>query len=183
MVSQLPTFPFTSYHYTSALCCGAINTDWRLICLTDSSQVDFRNPAAFHRDIASVTTLLKHFLRDLPDPLLTSANYGSFLSAAQIEDDVVRRDSLHAIINELPDPNYATLRQLMLHLNKVAEHSSRNRMTPTNLATCFGPTLMGPITAMGPMSAEMRDANLQVKAVETILLNTFQIFDDDEEAS
>lgn len=31
-----------------------------------------------------------------------------------IEDDVARRDNLHAIINDLPDPNYATLRALVL---------------------------------------------------------------------
>lgn len=31
-----------------------------------------------------------------------------------IEDDISRRDSLHAIINDLPDPNYATLRALVL---------------------------------------------------------------------
>lgn len=31
-----------------------------------------------------------------------------------IEDDISRRDNLHAIINDLPDPNYATLRALVL---------------------------------------------------------------------
>ena len=31
-----------------------------------------------------------------------------------IDEDVTRRDSLHAIINSLPDPNYATLRALIL---------------------------------------------------------------------
>jgi Rho GTPase-activating protein RGD1 len=107
--------------------------------------------------------------------LLTSANYASFLSAARIDDDVVRRDSMHAIINDLPDPNYATLRQLTLHLNKVAEHSGQNRMTASNLAIVFGPTLMGQGQA-----GDVRDAGWQAKVVETIILNTFQIFDDDD---
>ena len=31
-----------------------------------------------------------------------------------IDDDILRRDSLHAVINSLPDPNYATLRALIL---------------------------------------------------------------------
>ena len=31
-----------------------------------------------------------------------------------IDDDTTRRDSMHAIINSLPDPNYATLRALTL---------------------------------------------------------------------
>src|SRR5271155_1362301 len=111
--------------------------------LIDSSLVDFRNPAAFHHDIASVTTLLKHFLRDLPDPLLTSPNYATFLKAATIEDDIQRRDMLHVTINSLPDPNYATLCVLTLHLNRVAEHSDRNRMGRANLAIIFAPTILG----------------------------------------
>jgi len=146
---------------------------------TDSSQVDFRNPAAFHHDIASVTTLLKHFLRDLPDPLLTSAQYSAFIQSAKIEDDTVRRDSLHAIINSLPDPNYATLRVLTLHLDRVAQKSEKNRMTPGNLAIVFGPTLMGQQSTTG-QTRDIRDAALQARVVETILNNTFQIFDDDE---
>lgn len=36
------------------------------------------------------------------------------ISCLGIEDDTVRRDSMHAIINGLPDPNYATLRTLVL---------------------------------------------------------------------
>ena len=31
-----------------------------------------------------------------------------------IDDDITRRDSMHATINSLPDPNYATLRALTL---------------------------------------------------------------------
>ncbi|RMZ85392.1 hypothetical protein DV737_g731, partial [Chaetothyriales sp. CBS 132003] len=144
----------------------------------DASQVDFRNPAAYKNDIASVTTLLKHFLRDLPDPLLTSAAYGQFIQAAQIDNDNVRRDSLHAIINSLPDPNYATLRVLTLHLHRVAQHAERNRMTVQNLAICFGPTLMGQAGKDG--QADIKDAGWQARVIETIVNNTFQIFDDDE---
>ena len=40
-----------------------------------------------------------------------------------IDDDVIRRDSLHAIINSLPDPNYATLRALILVRNCILELS------------------------------------------------------------
>ena len=90
------------------------------------------------------------------------------------EDNIVRRDSLHAIINSLPDPNYATLRALTLHLNRVQEHSTVNRMNASNLAIVFGPTLMGANT--GP---NIQDAGWQVRVIDTILNNTYQIFDDD----
>lgn len=91
--------------------------------------------------------------------------YGVSNQALGIDDDIQRRDSLHAIINNLPDPHYATLRALILvriwrnqasrlsgrmrltkdlltrvmqHLNKVQEHYATNRMNAGNLAICFG---------------------------------------------
>ncbi|KAK7731437.1 Rho GTPase-activating protein [Botryosphaeria dothidea] len=139
----------------------------------DSSAVDFRNPEAFYHDVNSVAGLLKQFLRDLPDPLLTSAHYDEFIEAAKIEDDTVRRDSLHAIINALPDPNYATLRAVVLHMNRVQERSASNRMSTSNLAICFAPTIMG------QHRGAMADAGLQAKVLDTILVNTYQIFDED----
>jgi hypothetical protein len=103
----------------------------------DSARVDFRNPETFHHDVNNPANLLKQFLRELPDPLLTSEHYSALLDAARIQDDMTRRDSLHAIINALPDPNYATLRALVLHLHRVNEHQRANRMTPGNLAVVF----------------------------------------------
>ncbi|OBT99219.1 hypothetical protein VE01_02590 [Pseudogymnoascus verrucosus] len=142
----------------------------------DSSKVDFRNPEAFFHDVNSVAGLLKQFFRDLPDPLLTTAQYASFISAARLDDDIVRRDSLHAIINALPDPNYATLRAVTLHLHRVTEAASVNRMTSSNLAIVWGPTLMG----MGGVGGgAIQDAGWQVRVVQTILENCYQIFDDD----
>ncbi|EXJ64363.1 hypothetical protein A1O7_00699 [Cladophialophora yegresii CBS 114405] len=147
----------------------------------DANSVDLRTRGA--DDIASVTTLLKHFLRDLPDPLLTAAQYRDFIQAAKLEDAVQRRDAIHALVNALPDPNYATLRVLTIHLHKVAQHSSSNKMTHNNLAIVFAPTLMGQragVNGNGPGSADIADSGWQAKVVETILDNTFQIFDADE---
>ncbi|KXJ94031.1 hypothetical protein Micbo1qcDRAFT_40749 [Microdochium bolleyi] len=141
---------------------------------SESSILDFRNPENFFHDVNSVAGLLKQFFRDLPDPLLTAEHYQNLIEAAKHEDDVVRRDSLHAIINDMPDPNYATLRALTLHLHRVTEASSINRMNSQNLAIVFGPTLLG--TAPG---SNIADAGWQVRVVETILNNTYQIFDED----
>lgn len=103
--------------------------------ILDSGQVDFRNPEAFFHDVNSVAGLLKQFFRELSDPLLTREHYQGFIEAARrfqktffqvaqlivvgIDDDIMRRDSMHATINALPDPNYATLRALTLVSIKV----------------------------------------------------------------
>lgn len=126
----------------------------------DSAQVDFTNPEFFYHDVNSVAGLLKQFFRDLPDPLFTSQFYPDFINAARkiplaslsnvqprritaddvtgIDDDIQRRDSLHALVNNLPDAHYATLRALVLHLNKIQEHYLQNRMNAGNIAICFG---------------------------------------------
>ncbi|KAG5975092.1 hypothetical protein E4U58_002086 [Claviceps cyperi] len=142
----------------------------------DSSNpaLDFRNPENFYHDVNSVTGLLKLFFRGLPEPLMTLQHHAEFVEAAKIEDDNMRRDSLHAIINSLPDPNYATLRAIMLHLYRVVDNSHVNRMSSHNLAVIFGPTLMG-----NDPSTAISDAGWQIKVVNTILQNTYQIFDED----
>lgn len=50
-------------------------------------------------------------------------------------------------------------------------------MNTSNLAIVFGPTLMG--TSTGP---NIQDSGWQVRVIDTILQNTYQIFDDDWEA-
>ncbi|KAJ9490137.1 hypothetical protein VN97_g3120 [Penicillium thymicola] len=140
----------------------------------DSSQVDFTNPENFYHDVNSVAGLAKQFFRDLPDPLFTTQFYQQFVDAARFDDDIQRRDSMHALINSLPDAHYATLRAIILHLNKIQEHYTHNRMNAGNLAICFGPTLLG-----ANSGGSIADAGWQVRVVETILNNTFQIFDDD----
>lgn len=53
------------------------------------------------------------------------------------------------------------------------DNAGTNRMSPQNLAIVFGPTLMGTGSNIG-------DSGFQARVVETILLNTYQIFDDDD---
>ena len=121
---------------------------------SDASTVDFRNPEAFQHDVNSVAGLLKQFFRELPDPLLTRQFYQGFIDAAKIPDSSQSRDSMHALINALPDSNYATLRAVVLvrvslvlassrahdtpqHLHRVKQMSESNRMSSTNLAICW----------------------------------------------
>jgi len=84
----------------------------------------------------------------------------------------MRRDAMHQYINSLPDPNYATLRVLVLHLHRVSLQSGLNKMDIRNLGIVFGPTVLG--------GGNVQDAGWQTKVMETILHHTYEIFDPDE---
>jgi Rho GTPase-activating protein RGD1 len=51
---------------------------------SEPDNVDFRTPAGFYEDIHAVAGILKTFLRELPEPLLTRAFYDNFINASGI---------------------------------------------------------------------------------------------------
>jgi Rho GTPase-activating protein RGD1 len=48
----------------------------------DPSTLDFRRQGDFFYDVNSVTSILKQFFRDLPEPLLTNLLYQDFINAS-----------------------------------------------------------------------------------------------------
>lgn len=159
---------------------------------TDWSTVDVMANEAI-QDINIVAGCLKQWFRELPDPLLTYQLYPAFIEASKIENDFLRQVRLHEQVNNLPDANYATLRFLMAHLDRIRAHESINQMSAHNLAIVFGPTLL-----RSPHEAQMAgagaaashggvgqmyfpDMSLQCKAIETILLKYRDIFVESDE--
>lgn len=69
-------------------------------------------------DINVISGALKLWFRELPEPLLTYGLYHPFIEAARYENDRLRHIRLHEQVNELPDPNYATLKYFMGHLDR-----------------------------------------------------------------
>ncbi|THH17052.1 hypothetical protein EW146_g3687 [Bondarzewia mesenterica] len=136
-------------------------------------------------DINNVTSVLKLWLRELPDPLLTTAMHQKLLNAANIENDRLRHIRLHERVNELPDANYATLKYFLGHLQRISQFEAQNSMSISNISIVFGPTLFSQGVGNGPNSGPpvMVDAALQNKAVETILEHYTDIFIDEGEAS
>jgi hypothetical protein len=134
-------------------------------------------------DINNVTSALKSWFRELPDPLLTLSLHQGFIDAAKIENDRLRHIRLHERVNDLPDPNYATLKYFLGHLYRVSQYESENSMSIQNLAIVFGPTLFSQMApsagANGQMNGGMEDAAHQNKAVQTILEHYADIFVDD----
>lgn len=94
----------------------------------DPERIDFRSPVGFFGEIHAVAGILKQYLRELPEPVLTKGFYKDFIQVARkpnsykrlivaIEPDFHRRDAIHSLINDLPDANYSCIRTLALHLH------------------------------------------------------------------
>lgn len=143
----------------------------------DLDSVDLDTPE-WSGDINNVASVLKMWLRELPDPLLTYSLHQGFIEAAKIENDRLRHIRLHERVNELPDPNYATLKYFLGHLHKVIQHAAENSMSVQNLSIVFGPTLF---RQNGPQGGFIADAPFQNQAIETILLHYTDIFIDETE--
>ncbi|WWD21201.1 hypothetical protein CI109_105685 [Kwoniella shandongensis] len=125
-------------------------------------------------DINVISGALKLWFRELPEPLLTYGLYHSFIEAARYENDRLRHIRLHEQVNELPDPNYATLKFFMGHLDRVRRKDSVNQMSVSNLSIVFGPTLLGAPPEEGGLNLE--HMSFQCKAIETILEKYHEIF-------
>ncbi|KAH7066375.1 hypothetical protein BKA63DRAFT_160737 [Paraphoma chrysanthemicola] len=149
---------------------------WQLkaIFTSGSAQTDFRDASNFQHEINAVADLLMHFFFELPEPVLTNEFYSRFIIAAGIDDGRMRRDTMHALVNALPDTNYATLRVLVLHLHRVMKASKFDHVTLTQLSSCWVPCLMG-----RPRSGGMTDAVQRANVFYTLLNNVLQIFDED----
>ncbi|XP_023254315.1 rac GTPase-activating protein 1-like [Seriola lalandi dorsalis] len=119
-------------------------------------------------DINVITGVLKDFLRNLPEPLLTFHLNKAFMAAAEIQDDDNSLAMMYQTIGELPQPNRDTLACLMIHLQKVSQ-SVDTKMDVNNLARVFGPTLVGhAVPDPDPMTI-LHDTNRQPRVVERLL--------------
>jgi len=89
-----------------------------------------------------VANVLKRFIRQLDEPLLTESLRESFLKTARIENQDEKLDKYRELLNKLPTINYNTLRRLMGHLHIVADQCEKNLMPVYNLAPLWGPNML-----------------------------------------
>ncbi|XP_034533886.1 rho GTPase-activating protein 6-like isoform X4 [Notolabrus celidotus] len=102
--------------------------------------------------IHDVAALLKEFLRDMPDPLLTKELYTAFINTTLLDQDE-QQIITQLLVYLLPACNSDTLHRLLEFLSTVTDHAedrldkdrqeiTGNKMTSLNLATIFGPNLL-----------------------------------------
>ncbi|XP_037554014.1 unconventional myosin-IXb [Nematolebias whitei] len=119
--------------------------------------------------IHTVTGLVKQWLRELPDPLMTFAHYNDFLHAVELPE---RQEQLHAIykvLEELPSANFSTLERLIFHLVRVSKEEAHNRMSPNSLAIVFAPCILRCPDTADPLLS-MKDVAKTTMCVEMLIV-------------
>ncbi|KAI4884662.1 hypothetical protein NFI96_001753 [Prochilodus magdalenae] len=97
-------------------------------------------------DVHTVASLLKLYLRELPEPVIPFCKYEDFLTCAQFlaKDEEEGLQELGQQVKTLPPANYNLLKYICKFLDEVQSHSTENKMSVQNLATVFGPNILRP---------------------------------------
>ncbi|XP_026829342.1 unconventional myosin-IXb isoform X2 [Ooceraea biroi] len=135
----------------------------------DLGKVDFEN-----YQVHVLSSVLKSFFRDMPEPLLTYEYYDDFLHAANLTDPHDRISTLFAILKKLPKPNYDLMERLIVHLARVARHEEDNRMSPSALAIVFAPCILRTNRTL-PAQDSLQDVGRQTRCVETIVQEKLRV--------
>ncbi|THV53796.1 hypothetical protein BGAL_0041g00020 [Botrytis galanthina] len=121
------------------------------------------------QNVVQVAALLKKYLRDLPDPLLTFKLHNLFIASQKIADEDKRRRVLHLTCCLLPKVHRDCLEILCSFFNWVAsfhqvDEESGSKMDTHNLATVIAPNIIY-TNAKSPVD----DNFLAIEVVHTLI--------------
>lgn len=131
--------------------------------MSDEVQIDYES-----YNVHVLTNVLKTFLRDMPEPLLTFDRYDDFLRASDLPDTNVRVQTIMSLIKKLPTAHHALLERLIFHLALVARREKHNRMSASSLSIVFAPCVLR-TNRMVPAQDSLNDITRQTKCIETLI--------------
>ncbi|CAI4230683.1 unnamed protein product [Auanema sp. JU1783] len=122
----------------------------------------------------TISSAVKTYLRNLPEPLMTFDLHNLFINAAKMDDKKTRIDHIHYYVYQLPQNHKKMLEIVIRHLKRVADKCDENLMTVGNLGVCFGPTLLRPKEETMAAIMDIKFCNV---VVEVLIANCEVIFD------
>ena len=88
-----------------------------------------------------VASLLKLFLRELPDPVLTQKLIPNFEEVSKRKVPLQRLEGLRGLLQELPEPNLRLIQWVFVHMGHVIKKEKLNKMTLQNVSIVLSPTM------------------------------------------
>lgn len=93
-----------------------------------------------YRDVHVIASVLKLYLRELPEPLLTYSLYNEWMLIMN-QPENQRVDYVKKILNKLPKENMENLTYLIQFLSKLSQNTV-NKMSSSNIAIVMSPNLL-----------------------------------------
>lgn len=110
----------------------------------DNYDIDLITDTATVFDVHAAAGLLKLFLREMPDLILTQQLSPAFRRAMEISDIVAKIYELKQLVKQLPRESHDLLFILAQYLCKIIEHQDYNKMNLRNVGIVFSPTVNVP---------------------------------------
>jgi hypothetical protein len=119
----------------------------RLKELSDALDRDLGGVNLMDENPVQLAALLKKFLRELPDPLLTYKLHHLFIATQRIESSTQRTRMLHLVTCLLPKAHRDTMEVVIIFLKWVAQFAvvdeeTGSKMDAGNLATTIAPSVL-----------------------------------------
>ncbi|KAH9368103.1 hypothetical protein HPB48_013741 [Haemaphysalis longicornis] len=86
-------------------------------------------------------SLLRQFIRELPESVLTAELAPRFEEAAGIKDETKRVEAMQKLIEQLPTPNRLLLSWVFVHMTNVIRMEKHNKMNLQNVSTVLSPSM------------------------------------------
>lgn len=93
-------------------------------------------------DPHTLASVLKTFVRDLPEPLISRSTYENLANIDTIPDDKLASFVASNFVKPLPNQERKLLKDVILLAAMTAQLSSVNRMTVRSLAVVWAPTII-----------------------------------------
>lgn len=131
-----------------------------------------------YQDVHVIAGVLKAYLRDLPDPLLTFNLYSEFVAAAQRPTESQRKSAILNAIHQLPDGHYYNLRYLTKFLSCLAQKNAHNKMSSQNIAIVMSPNLLWARECDETDYAQKVNSTAAVNTIVELLVSDWNFFFD-----
>lgn len=173
-----------NFCFLFSLFCAAGSKLRRLKSAIDANLITIPYPSEY-QDVHVIASVLKSYLRDLPEPLLTFQLYDQFISASQRPTEEQRKTAILNTVCQLPKCSYDNLKYLTKFLGEsrmqfnhltsqfqtislipelLSQKSKANKMSPQNIAIVMAPNLL--------WSHETTDDDYVSKVNSTASVNT-----------
>ncbi|KAJ3430122.1 rho gtpase-activating protein 68f [Anaeramoeba flamelloides] len=124
-------------------------------------------------NVDTLSSLLKLYLRTLPDSLTTAPLYDQFLLIPDLDTKKEKIDHLFNLIHKrLPTTRKLVLQCIIKFLNSISRRSQKNYMNTSNLGIIFGNNFF---RVNSEITSILFEDSRKVQKVTTFMINNYEI--------